>query len=162
MSITEVLAKSVLPIILQLCLQLRATLEQDNTSKWGYVIYRCTYDDDGAWNQMVDRMRTTVQTRLEGKNAPDLLENFVFDIREDRSKLDGATIERVREHFQDWAIEHACAESPDFEGGIAYKKDTPEEIVIPRSPRYRSCVLIDEASLKSITAFFSKDDDMAG
>lgn len=33
------------------CKHVRELLEKDPESKWGFVVYRCTYDDDAAWDR---------------------------------------------------------------------------------------------------------------
>ncbi len=66
---------------------------------WGMVVYRASYRDDAAWEQMVRQLLKELVEGLEISGRLDLLPRHRFVLMDDRSKFDGATPERVREHL---------------------------------------------------------------
>ena len=53
--------------------QVRETLQRNANLKWGFVIYRCTYDNDKNWARFVDHLNTRVRLNLEEDNAGNCL-----------------------------------------------------------------------------------------
>jgi len=79
------------------CHRVRAVLEQDPNSKWGFVIYRCTYGDDAAWERFIAHLNTRTRLTLEEEyKEADLFPRIDWSVQEDLS-LDGAGTEEVRE-----------------------------------------------------------------
>lgn len=86
------------------------------TQAWGFAIYRTAYGatTDAPWQSLLEAIRTNVRTEvlghrvLRGRNPPrfpneetqrceEFLSLFRLDVREDRSMLEGASMDRVRE-----------------------------------------------------------------
>jgi hypothetical protein len=117
---------------------------------WGFVIYRCTYGDDSAWQTCLERIHTTVRRHMAYNNALDMLENHELTVIEDARKFDHASAPRVREHFKGWrrhavrAEQGAQAES-DMQRGAT---DPNHNIAV----RYKFCIQIDQAALQSIVS----------
>lgn len=114
---------------------IRDTIERKHP-KWGFVIQRCTYDNDDAWTQLVNATRRDVPEGLADRDALDLLESFKLDIREDSQTLDGASPDKVREIFRTWVLSHGMAECPDSQLNRMFNDGTPDEVVVPVSTRY--------------------------
>lgn len=130
---------------------IRDTIELKHT-KWGFVIYRCTYSSDEQWSLLVDSLRQNVTNSLARRDALDLLETFVLDVREDRTVLDGASVDKIRNLFQTWLLSDGKAECPDSQRGFFLRHGTPEQMVIPLSARYLNCVHVDADALASVVA----------
>jgi hypothetical protein len=57
---------------------------------WGFSIYECTYKDDRAWNEILQRIRENVQQTIELEfrgEETDLLESHQLMIHDDPEKL---------------------------------------------------------------------------
>lgn len=86
-------------------------LHYDGHRVWGFVVYRCTYGDDAAWQAFLERINASIRDSLEFYHGLDLLEEdcFKLTVLEDASKFDGASAQLVREHFKEWR-KHAVRE----------------------------------------------------
>ncbi|KAJ6098532.1 GDSL Lipase/Acylhydrolase family protein [Penicillium canescens] len=61
---------------------------------WGFPIYRCTYNDDKAWNRMLELIQNSVQESVKlllGDEETDLLQSHQLVIHDDEKKFNGAT-----------------------------------------------------------------------
>ena len=78
---------------------IREVLQRNPDLKWGFVIYRCTYDDDEKWARFMDHVNTRVRLNLEEEDegAGNLAERIDWDVQEDREALADAGPSRVRE-----------------------------------------------------------------
>ncbi|OAA41985.1 Twin arginine translocation protein [Beauveria brongniartii RCEF 3172] len=104
-------------------------LEFFNEKKWGWVIYRCTYGDDAAWERFKESGRAA-DAVVDGVDW-----RFVSD-----PALQGASQEALRERFRAWVAEDRS--DPPARPGHMYS-------------RHSHFVQVDEASLRSIV----NDDD---
>lgn len=112
-------------------------LQQDCHRIWGFVIYRCTYDNDEDWNKFVGHLRHCIRQTLEFYNGLDIMGSFGLTVIDDRSILDDASTSVVREHFKQWT-----ATAPEQEQGVGIGPGL--------SQRYRYCIQVDDAALESI------------
>ncbi|KAF6834860.1 hypothetical protein CMUS01_06014 [Colletotrichum musicola] len=114
--------------------------------KWGFVIYRGTYNDDKLWPKCVALLKGSVNHWLRDRNQEDVLQlDLVWTIVEDRETLDGAPKEAVRTRFRKWAAGRSVErDGPGADGPWVGK----------RCPRFRFCVYVDQASLDSLTAWW--------
>lgn len=71
--------------------RIRALLEQDPAAKWGFVIYRCTYENEDEWARFMDYLNTRTRLNLEEGGDEDLFERIDWQVQEDRVKFIGAT-----------------------------------------------------------------------
>ncbi|ATY65546.1 Twin arginine translocation [Cordyceps militaris] len=123
-------------------------LEFFNEKKWGWVIYRCTYGDDAAWErfkELVARQTREHLTPSPYSDAPPVPSprsvvdgvdwRFVSD-----PTLEGASREALRERFRAWV----AGDRPDPPARPGYM-----------SSRHSYFVQVDEASLRSVV----NDDD---
>ena len=110
-------------------------LQEDGHRTWGFVIYRCTYENDDDWGQFMERLRGRIRSTLEIYNGLDMMDSLSITVFEDRSILDNASTSVVREHFKQWA-----ATAPQQEQGTGPTL----------SQRYRFCVQVDAVALESV------------
>ncbi|KAJ5766906.1 uncharacterized protein N7511_004522 [Penicillium nucicola] len=116
--------------------QIDEELRGNGLRAWGFVIYRCTYQSQAAWDEFICRLLTNTYETLEEMEAPEILENFALTVIEDSGSLDGATTTTVRRHFQQW-VENAV---PDEHGTSR----------ILKSHRNQYCLQITQDVLDSV------------
>jgi hypothetical protein len=117
---------------------------------WGFVVYRCTYDNDADWQLCMQRIRDYIGPSVKTSDGQDLLdERFKPTVMEDKNKFDGASTSIIRRHFRDW-----CVHAVDEEQGSTEEIERRRQETVPwcgsLAVRYRFCLQIDAASLKSI------------
>ncbi|KAF7510980.1 hypothetical protein GJ744_005526 [Endocarpon pusillum] len=126
-------------------------LRVDGHRNWGFVVYRCTYTSDSAWELCVQRINASIRKTMSFYNGHDLLEEgcFKFTVIADASMLDRVTTQAVRRHFTEW-----CARMVHEEQGSREEIESRRQEASPwdwRLPlRYRFCIQVDEASLQSV------------
>jgi hypothetical protein len=70
---------------------------------WGFLIYRCDYRSDDAWKIFIKGWLSRVKSYLnEQYDDADLVRKMLFTVKDDRSALDNATVERVHKLFFEW------------------------------------------------------------
>lgn len=109
--------------------------------KWGFLVYRTTYDDDKAWTRFMDVLTrsTEVALRQAGKDAR-LQPYLDWKVVQDRTLFDGASKDAVCEHFLDWV----ATRSDERDGPGAAREDVPR-----KSPRYRACLYVDKEAVEA-------------
>jgi hypothetical protein len=83
---------------------LQKWLNEDGHRVWGFVIYRCTYGDDAAWEECLRRLTLATRLSMHYYEALYLLDDkkdyrFVQTVFQDAAKFDGASTQVVRRHF---------------------------------------------------------------
>ena len=121
-------------------LRIRRGLENNFSRVWGYHIYRCTYEDDSRWARFLELWNEEIIQNLTKHDNLDLLSSMDMRIHEDKSTLDGAGADQVREEFRKWLASEDCAK--ESEGLLATNYGT----------RYHKCIYIDKEALESIVA----------
>ncbi|KAF4184904.1 hypothetical protein CNMCM8927_001236 [Aspergillus lentulus] len=117
-------------------------LKEAGLRTWGFPIYRCTYQNDSDWAELLDRYRWHISDMLKNHNGLDMLHSFQTTVFEHRALFEGASTATIREHFQKWAttaIQEESGGSPDM---IRYSN--------VEAARYRFCLFVDEESLQSV------------
>ena len=76
--------------------------KKDGHRVWGFVIYRCTYGDDAAWEECLERLNASMRDDMQCYNGLDLLEEGCYK----RTVIAGARFDwvktqYVREHFEE-------------------------------------------------------------
>ncbi|XPS72466.1 hypothetical protein M3J09_004631 [Ascochyta lentis] len=51
---------------------IQADLRANPETKWGFVVYRCTYGSDAAWEHMINRLNIQARNSLAHEDAADL------------------------------------------------------------------------------------------
>lgn len=76
--------------------EFRDKLLANPNQKWGFVVYRCTYLDDAAWQSFMYRLKLQTKLNLEADDATELDGRIDWAVQEDPS-LDGADAKMVKE-----------------------------------------------------------------
>ncbi|KAG2419931.1 hypothetical protein HFD88_004728 [Aspergillus terreus] len=103
---------------------------------WGFLVYRCTYRDDKAWQRMVQYIQDHAQSWLESEQRTDLIPSHDPVFLNDKTKFDGATSHDVRDHFDIWAQ--------------AQTSQTNDPSWFKYAARYEFCVFVDDICLESL------------
>ncbi|CAG8044689.1 unnamed protein product [Penicillium salamii] len=121
-------------------------LREGGYQKWGWVVYRSTYQNDEDWNCFKGVIMEAMRKSIEHHKTPDLdhslNQSLSLTFLEDRPSFENASKDQLRAHFQGWAQHAYYAENP-----------RPFEVFDPNlatAPRYRYFIQIDENSLQSL------------
>ncbi len=117
------------------------TLHQTMQEKWGWVIYRTTYKDDGAWERFRNSVNTSSRETLRKQGASPLVLGSLDCIFVSDPVLEGASRDQLLARFRQWRKLAIQAENPQR----ALPKQWDE---IPG--RYVYFVEVDEDSLNSV------------
>lgn len=80
------------------------SIQKTGFRKWGFRIYRFTYDDEDAWSHYLRNLETELSKGLQGTGSDYMLTPYhEWDIVEDRDSLDGAAKAEVRTRFRRWS-----------------------------------------------------------
>lgn len=150
--------------------QIRAVLRKYSLDRWGFVIYRCTYGDNTAWNTFTSILKYRAHDSLKMLNALDLEQSLHWTFIENKDSLDGASIENVKAQFRNWV----ATEGQREQAGRKSLED-PEQLANTdrnlwmttdgRFPtRYRFCVHVDDGALDSVVSHAPRPplDDLEG
>ena len=72
---------------------------------WGFIVYRCTYQDDAAWHKFITAWRSIVLSRVRRyyREGERLTKTFNMTVKEERPSLENASPEEVRAQHLAWA-----------------------------------------------------------
>ncbi|KAK5732345.1 hypothetical protein LTR17_010659 [Elasticomyces elasticus] len=113
---------------------------------WGFAVYRCTYGDNGAWEQLIVRLHRSICENLREEGVEELIEFLDIPIFEDAKELDGASKDLVRRRFDHWIATEADKERLNADA-------QPIRIQgMGTTPRYSFCLQVDVEALRSVTA----------
>ncbi|KAF7190961.1 hypothetical protein HII31_08120 [Pseudocercospora fuligena] len=105
-------------------------LHKHHDGKFGYVIYRITYDNNEEWEHFMERLWEFAAAALEfALRGHEVEDRFEWDVRDDAAVLSGATKSEVRRLFMDWV------DSVDGHRGM---------------PRYRHCIYADQEVVDAV------------
>ncbi|KAG6364165.1 hypothetical protein INS49_005763 [Diaporthe citri] len=122
------------------------SIQKTGFRRWGFRIYRCTYDDDDddAWDRYVGNLEHRLQKGLKATGSDYMLAPYhEWTIVEDREALDGAAKGEVRSRFRRWRE----ARSVQRDGPGA-----DHELIglIGLVARFEACIMVDEECLDSM------------
>jgi hypothetical protein len=120
-------------------------LKESRHSKWGFVLYKCTYENDSAWEHFTEIVRQRAKMNLEADKGIDISACLDFTFREDRSTFDGATVDQVRNHFKAWIKLDDQSQRTQ-----AIKKEQGDGASSHLTPRYMFVIHVDAESLQSV------------
>jgi hypothetical protein len=66
-------------------------LKNNKFDKWGWVIYRCTYNDDEGWTRFKQFIIQQSHTHIAECDTPELADSLEWTFVEDRATLDGVS-----------------------------------------------------------------------
>ena len=112
-------------------------MREDGHSKWGWIIYRCTYDSDEQWQAFLERFGYYVHATLVFHNGQNLESSLDIQVLQERELFDGATPDDVRQYFKQWA-DVASEQEQGRPAG--------------RAQRYRYCLHVDQEAVESVLA----------
>jgi len=115
-----------------------------NLSKWGWIIYRCTYGDDGTWKRFMKILKRNTTDEICDSKAPEILDTLDWKVFEG-PEFANADKHMVRQHFRTWAASNeAQAEQPNM------RLKNKDGSVLEATPRYTFCLHVDTAALESV------------
>jgi len=121
------------------------TLKNVKHDKWGFVIYRCTYQCDEAWDRFKQIVLGRTHEEMQESDAPEVADKLEWTFVEDRAALDGASRAQLRKRFNQWAAQAIVTEQPR-----AQAQTQAQETPTLGIPRYSYFIQIDEETLQSV------------
>ncbi|KAF2852202.1 hypothetical protein T440DRAFT_506634 [Plenodomus tracheiphilus IPT5] len=118
---------------------------------WGFLIYRCDYRSDAAWNTFINNWSRRVKAYLTSQySTTEFADKLLFTVQNDRASLNNASIEQVHKLFSTWIrSDEAYAERKvSGYGHISF-------------PRYTYCVRVDAQALDSCLEWFARTREYA-
>ena len=125
--------------------------------KWGFVIYRCTYQDDEAWDRFKQIVLARTHKEMQESDTPKVADKLEWTFVEDRASLDGASRAQLRKRFNQWAAQAIITEQPRAQAETL-AQETPTLGV----PRYSYFIQVDEEVLQSVLAAPKNDPSGKG
>ncbi|EXF82342.1 hypothetical protein CFIO01_01801 [Colletotrichum fioriniae PJ7] len=124
-----------------------------NYPTWGFVIYRCTYDDEDLWVRYLSQLKDFAHESLVEKRRAELLEQYLdFHVIEDRATLENASRQALRRHFKQWTSNQKIPAGDGF-----FWSKTGAEL-----PRFRFFLYVDKQSLDTVVQFQNADNAYTG
>ncbi|KAK5637687.1 hypothetical protein RRF57_013402 [Xylaria bambusicola] len=121
---------------------------------WGFLIYRCTYGDDEAWNRYMEAFKKQVHSVLEHYGRDWLLEKYAqWTVVEDEETLNGASKQQVRERFVQWRDQHSVSRELSEVAAVVRQSAfwaTHESL---RLPRFTYCLYVDQKCLDTLKQY---------
>ncbi|WYZ35401.1 hypothetical protein EsH8_X_000048 [Colletotrichum jinshuiense] len=113
--------------------------------RWGFVVYRCTYDDNELWDRYLAQLKSFYYSYLSKERCSMLLEQYLdWVVIDDRATLDNASRLEVRKYFNQWVLEQNVPTNPVN----AITNCFPIQL-----PRFQYCLYIDKQCLDTVTQF---------
>ncbi|THY44810.1 hypothetical protein D6C99_06637 [Aureobasidium pullulans] len=87
--------------------KIQARLGEMRHVKWGFIFYRCTYSDESSWQHFMNivRHRAELDIHETGGGTKAITSSLEISSFEDGSKFEGASIDQIREHFENWVCD---------------------------------------------------------
>lgn len=126
---------------------LSEVLTSSKHDKWGFVTYRCTYQDDLAWERFKQIFRERTQQALQRSDTPEVADSHEWTFVDVRAALDGASRPQLRERFNNWAAHAMATEQPRAK--VEIERDPTPTFGIPR---YNYFIQVDDEVLQSVIA----------
>ncbi|KAK4149974.1 hypothetical protein C8A00DRAFT_18416 [Chaetomidium leptoderma] len=120
---------------------IRDSLREFNLSKWGFVIFRCTYRSQEKWDKFVALAKAYARAYFEQCEMQTIYDRMEWTIIEDAAALDGADIVETSRRFREWI---------DWGPGRQEMVGTKLSPTLDRYVRYTTFLHIDEESLESV------------
>jgi hypothetical protein len=135
---------------------IRDDLRQFKHDKWGWVIYRCSYDDDQAWIRFEQIIKQRSRDKMARPDVPpEVAAGLEWTFVSDRATLDGISRDQLRRRFRAWATEAKKTEQPRA-------SDHDKDWNGLRSQRYTYFVQVDREALRSVVEGGGQSDRSEG
>ncbi|UNI19586.1 hypothetical protein JDV02_005766 [Purpureocillium takamizusanense] len=120
---------------------------------WGLAVYRVAYGDDAAWDRMLQHLHESVESIQQEPVNQHLYPRHRFEIMDDKSQFDGATISQLRDDFSKWVLQEYrrnCKESerPSVEDSEADEEGRTHGY--SGGARYNFFLVVDDICLESM------------
>ncbi|CAN9199103.1 unnamed protein product [Alternaria alternata] len=118
-------------------------------------VYRASYNDDAAWHRILSVLRRDIESSLAVYQAqPGLLARHELVVMDDQSRFEGAGPEKIREHFDSWAVDELqrnwrADREPATKDEITGAAGSTDYLHHAGS-RYNFFLLVDDICLESI------------
>lgn len=108
--------------------------------KWGFIIYRTTYDKASArrWEDFKDRVLRNVRKSILESDAPEILDSMDFVFVDDLA-LEGASVGDLQRRFRAWVEEENMVPFEVNSGG--------ERSHVPRGARHEFFIKVDDVGV---------------
>ncbi|RYC65033.1 hypothetical protein CHU98_g1148 [Xylaria longipes] len=121
---------------------------------WGFLIYRCTYGDDEAWDRYMALFKQDVHDDLVYNGREWLMEPYAqWTVIEDKETLNGASKQQVREHFVQWRDQHSVSYELSEAARVARQLFPTPNDANTRLPRFTYCLYVDQKCLDTLKAY---------
>lgn len=87
-------------------LSLHETPQQTGNRRWGFIIYRCTNEDQPEWRRSIRTLKRIDHLNIWNEWF-EMLSKYESTRREYRARFENATVNEVREHFKGWRASDA-------------------------------------------------------
>ncbi|PGH07490.1 hypothetical protein GX51_01791 [Blastomyces parvus] len=121
-------------------------LKKDKT--WGFVVYRCTYGDEDAWEEMLDLICCHMEDYLAMEDGEQFWDRHELIVMDDKTQLDGASSHVVRDHFNRF-VRSEMDKLPKLPESEREEEEGLRK-QIASATRYNFCLFVDDISLESI------------
>lgn len=133
--------------------QVGSTIKLDRfkpDTPWGLVVYRTAYGDDAAWRRMLNELQDPVDSLpYEPAPNPELYPRHRFEIMDDQSQFEGATMESLRDKFSTWVVEEYRANLKE-EHRPSVEEFNAAMDGSPAGARYNFFLVVDDICLESL------------
>ncbi|KAF9879532.1 hypothetical protein CkaCkLH20_03075 [Colletotrichum karsti] len=125
-----------------------ANMRDLNYHTWGFVVYRCTYDDEELWARYLKQLKDFAHEYLVENRRAELLGQYLdFHVIEDRATLENASRQDLRRHFNQWVSNQNLPAGDGF-----FWSKTVAEL-----PRFRFFLYVDKQCLDTVVQFQNAD-----
>ncbi|KAJ3542583.1 hypothetical protein NM208_g4014 [Fusarium decemcellulare] len=119
-------------------------MQESDFQRWGFVIYRCAYDNQSQWESYLEFLKAAVRDELQYRELETLLWPLLeWTIVEDEENLDGASKHQVRKKFSQWTTERNTRR----DGAGA------DEPFVEERPRFKYCIYVDQKCLDTVDQY---------
>ncbi|KAK8074577.1 hypothetical protein PG997_009240 [Apiospora hydei] len=117
--------------------------------EWGFVIYRCAYGNDEAWDRYMKYFRAAIHEKLVSYKCEFMEQYARWIVVEDEMDLRAASKLRVRQRFVNWRDQNTVwRTAPELS---KYIPRMPYEATL-RLPRFTYCLHVDQDCLDTVDA----------
>ncbi|CAO2653500.1 Nn.00g029110.m01.CDS01 [Neocucurbitaria sp. VM-36] len=109
--------------------------------KWGWVIYRCSYDDadNETWARFRTRIEADSRETIAQSDAPEIADRLEWTWVEDRASLDGVSTAALRKRFRAWVADQVKRQPGNYH---------PSSVA-----RFRYFIKIDKEVLQNLAGY---------
>ncbi|KAK7914926.1 hypothetical protein PG985_012629 [Apiospora marii] len=124
-------------------------MHETGFQEWGFLIFRCIYGDDEAWDRYMRYFKEAIHESL-AKDSCEFLEKYSrWTIVQDEADLQAASKLRVRQRFRDWRDQN-----PVWREEEEVSRPVPRVVgeATLRLPRFTYCLHVDRDCLGTVDA----------